>query len=89
MNVETLRNRYVFTKDERCITLYKRSIIKDKESKNYGQDYDTFIGHYSNIQGIINKVVFLELADKGTINDLFAELNTIVPKVKALVNASV
>lgn len=74
MKIETLRNKYEFTKDDHCITLYRVNKITNKESSNYNKEIKQFIGHYSGIEGVLKKLHSLELIDKGTIEDLLTDV---------------
>lgn len=80
-----MRNNYVFTKDDHSITLYKKSIIKDEKSKNYGKEIDVLIGHYSNVEQVMKKLVQLELIDSGSIKDLLVDLKVVNQNVSALI----
>lgn len=80
-----MRNNYVFTRDEHCITLYKRVTIKDQDSKNFGKEVDKLIGHYSDIDGIIRKVMFLELKTEGSLKDLLVNIKETTEEVSKFV----
>jgi len=80
-----MRNKYVFTKDEHSITLYKKVVIKDIKSKNYGEEVDKLIGHYGNVENVLKKLVHLELIESGTIKDLLVDLKQVNENVSALI----
>ena len=80
-----MRHKYVFSKDDKCITLSKLVKVTDKEAKNYGEDREVLIGYYSSLDGIITKLIMLEVIDKGTVQDLFNDIRIVIPTVKALV----
>lgn len=83
-----MRNNYVFTKDEHSITLYKKVTVKDKESKNYGQEIDKLIGHYGNVESVIKKLVHMELIESGTIKELLIDLKAVNQDVSKLISES-
>ncbi len=83
-----MRNKYVFTKDDHCISVYKVTKVKNEESKNFGQEVETLIGHYSDMDQILKKLIFLELINKGTIEELFEDLKVVIPSVKGLISGS-
>lgn len=83
MKIENLRNKYEFTKDDHCITLYKVLKNTDKDSPNYGNDYQKLIGYYSNIESLLKKIQFLELVPSGTVSELLGDL---VQVNQALIN---
>lgn len=80
-----MRHKYVFEKDSRAITLYKVTTVKDKESKNYGNEVNQFIGYYSCVESLIKKLVMLELIEKGDIKDLLLDLKTVNNNIKQLI----
>lgn len=84
-----MRNNYVFTKDDNSITLYKKVKVKDKNSKNYGQDIDKLIGHYSSVEQVVRKLVHLELIESGSVQELIADLRQVSANVKELVKVLV
>lgn len=81
-----LRNKYVFSKDDKCITLSKVVKVKDEKSKNYGQDKEVVIGYYSSLEGLVTKLMLLEIIDSGTVQELFNDIKIVVPTINALVN---
>jgi hypothetical protein len=80
-----MRGEYVFTKDDHCITLYKKVLNRDPDSKNYGQKTDKLIGHYSSIESIVQKLIQLELIEKGTLKDLLVDLKEVTFNVKEFI----
>lgn len=80
-----MRNNYVFIKDEHSITLYKKVTVKDAKSKNYGEQVDKLIGHYSSVEQVIKKLVHLELIDSGTIKELLLDLKEVNREVSELI----
>lgn len=80
-----MRNQYTFKKDDNCISLYKETLIKDEKSKNYGKEYSQLIGHYSSIESLVNKLVFLELISQGTIEELLTDLKEVKQNVGSFV----
>jgi hypothetical protein len=81
MKIETLRNKYEFIKDDKCIALYKVIKVADVESKNYGEDTHKLIGYYSGIEGVLKKLHFLELIERGTVNDLLKDIERVTSLV--------
>lgn len=81
-----MRNNYVFTKDEHSITLYKKTTVKDLKSKNYGEEVDKLIGHYTNVEQVIKKLVHLELLESGTIKELLIDLKVVNQDVSKLIS---
>lgn len=73
MKIETLRNKYTFSKDDHSITLYKLVLNKDKDSKNHGLEMEVLVGHYNTVENIFKKLFHLELIDRGTINELIED----------------
>lgn len=84
-----MRNNYIFTKDDSSITLYKKVKVKDNNSKNYGQDIDKLIGHYSSVEQVVRKLVHLELIESGSVQELIADLKQVSANVKELVKVSI
>jgi hypothetical protein len=80
-----MKNKYVFTKDDHCISLYKKVKVKDEKSKNYGQEVDKLLGHYSNVEGVIKKLVQSELIESGTVNELLIDLKQVNDRVSNLI----
>lgn len=80
-----MRNKYIFSKDDNSITLYKVVKIKDEKSKKFGQDTEKLIGHYSNIENLIKKLVHLELIESGNIQDLLTDLKIVNTNVSNLI----
>ena len=83
-----MKDNYVFTKDDHCISLYKRGIIKDKDSKKFGQEVDKLVGHYNNVEGVVKKLVHLELIESGTVKDLLIDLRKVNEDVSKLIQES-
>lgn len=58
--------------DEHCVAVLKRSVVKDKNSKNYGKEYWIPTWYYSDmkqaLKGLINKDL------QGQITDDFSDL---------------
>lgn len=77
-----MRNNYVFTKDDHSITLYKRTIINDEKSKKYGQEVDKVIGHYTDINSVVKKLIHLELLSKGTLDELLTDFKAVNMNVR-------
>lgn len=80
-----MRNKYGFTKDDKCITLYKLERVKDEKAKNFGEEKQNVIGYYSSVDQVMRKLVFLELIEKGSIQDLLEDLRLVVPSVQTLI----
>lgn len=80
-----MRNKYIFTKDEHSITLYKKTKVKKVDSKNYGEEVDTLIGHYSSVEQVIRKLIHLELIESGTIKELLVDLKEVNNNVSELI----
>lgn len=80
-----MKNNYIFTKDDHSITLYKKVLIKDTESKNFGQEIDKLIGHYSSVEQVVKKLVQLELIESGTVKELLIDLKQVNDRVTSLV----
>jgi len=80
-----MRNKYVFEKDDRCISLYKVVKMKDPKSKNHGEDINHLIGHYSDLECVVKKLVYLELIEGGTVSELLTDLKRSCKEVNALV----
>ncbi len=83
-----MRNNYVFTKDDHCISLYKRELVKDEKSKKFGQEVDRLVGHYSDVEGIVKKLVQLELIESGTVKELLIDLRKVNEDVSKLIQES-
>jgi len=80
-----MKGKYTFTKDEHSITLYKKVKVKDEQSKNFGQETNKLIGHYSNVESAIKKLVHLELIESGTIKELLLDLKQVNQDVSKLI----
>ena len=62
--------------------------IKDEKSKNYGEEVDKLIGHYSSVDQVIKKLVHLELIESGTITELLLDLREVNIDVSKLIKES-
>jgi ribosomal protein L17 len=80
-----MRGNYIFSKDDHSITLYKKVKVTDQKSKNLGQEVDKLIGHYSNVESVLKKLIHLELVEKGTVKELLLDLKEVNANVTKLI----
>ena len=70
-----------------CYILVKKSIIQDKESKNYGEENQVNLGYYTTIEGALNGILKAEtrkFIGKEEINSL-KELQEKIKEVQEMI----
>lgn len=81
-NIIKLNEDYGIGADDFNIILYKRQVNKKEDSKNYGVEYYSPIGFYSNVEsllkGLINKQIQINLVEQTTLESLVNSVETYV-----------
>lgn len=68
-----INEKYFISADSNNYILQEKSTVKDKESKNFGQDVYTSLGYYQSLEGVLNGVLKNEtrlFLNKSEINSL-------------------
>lgn len=81
-NIIKLNEDYGVGADDFNVVLYKRQVNKKEGSKNYGVEYYSPIGFYSNVEsllkGLINKQIQINLVEQTTLESLVNSVETYV-----------
>lgn len=81
-NIVKLNEDYGIGADDFNVVLYKRQVNKKEDSKNYGVEYYSPIGFYSNVEsllkGLINKQIQINLVEQTTLESLVNSVETYV-----------
>lgn len=81
-----MKNKYVFTKDDFCIALHKVKKVRDKKSKNYGEEQQILVGYFPSVEAIVKKLVMLELITSGDLKDLLIDLKKVKVDVEKYID---
>lgn len=85
-NIIKLNEDYGIGADDFNVILYKRQVNKKEDSKNYGVEYYSAIGFYSNVEsllkGLINKQIQINIAEQTSLESLVNSVETYVNLLK-------
>lgn len=83
-----LDEEYSIGANENCFTLDRKSIIQDKDSKNYGKETITVEGYYSTVDSAIRGYLklktrqFVNKDTENTLKDLLNEIDRLSNYIK-------
>ena len=52
-----VNDRFYINADTNCYKLQEKTIIQDKESKNYGQEFFKDLGYYTTLEGCLRGIL--------------------------------
>ena len=81
-NIIKLSEDYGIGADDFNIILYQRKVNQREETKNFGKEYYSTIGFYSNVEsllkGLINRQIQINLAEQTSLESLINSVETYV-----------
>lgn len=78
-----ITDKYFLDADSNSCMLKEKTIIKDKESKNFGKEEYVALGYYTTVEGALNGLVKLELR-KFISKPKIQEIDDLVKKINDL-----
>lgn len=82
--------RFYINANTNCYTLTEKTIVKDTESKNYGQEVFKDVGYYSTLENCLNGILktvtreFISSEEINSVYELKEQIRTTTDFLKSL-----